>query len=485
MTDAPALVAKVWNYAHVLRDAGVSYADYVEQITCLLFLKMDQEREELLNAPSLIEPKYRWKSLKRLRGEELAHLYGEALDKLGRADGLVGAIFQKAQNKIQEPAKLQRLIDLIDEEQWLGLPVDVKGAIYEGLLERNAAEVKSGAGQYFTPRPLIDAIVKVVNPAPGRTICDPACGTGGFLLAAYERMKESPVARQAHVGRKLREETFFGVDIVPGVVRLANMNLYLHGIGDSEPSVMQADALLKHDGRYFDYVLTNPPFGRKQSFRVFTEEGGVDTEREVYERDDFKVTTSNKQLNFLQHVISILKENGQAAIVLPDNVLFEAGAGERIRDNLLRTCDFHTLLRLPTGIFYKQGVKANVLFFDKKVAGEDAWTRDLWVYDFRTNQRFTLKERPLRSEHLEDFVAVAGLSKRAKRTETERFRRFGIEELRKRDKLSLDFFWLKDADADDADNLPPPDELAAEIVESLEAALERFRAVASRLNSSK
>jgi len=259
------------------------------------------------------------------------------------------------------------------------------------------------------------------------------------------------------------------------------MNLYLHGIGDSSPSVAQADALLKHGGRYFDYVLTNPPFGRKQSFRVFTEEGGVDTEREVYERDDFKVTTSNKQLNFLQHIVSILKENGTAAVVLPDNVLFEAGAGERIRDDLLRRCDFHTLLRLPTGIFYKQGVKANVLFFDKKPAQEEAWTKELWVYDFRTSQRFTLVERPMRSEHLRDFIDVAQLDKRASRQETERFRRFDVAELRKRDKLSLDFFWLKDASVDDPADLPPPGELAAEIVVSLEAALDRFRSMAAKL----
>ncbi|MDX2274802.1 MAG: class I SAM-dependent DNA methyltransferase [Hyphomonadaceae bacterium] len=482
MGDAKSLVSKVWNYADILRDAGVSYADYLEQITCLLFLKMDQEREELLNAPSMIAPKYRWKAIKGQRGEELIRLYGEALDKLSRADGLVGAIFLKAQNRVQEPAKLQRLIDLIDEEQWLGLPVDVKGDIYEGLLERTVSEVKSGAGQYFTPRPLIDAIVQVVDPAPGKTVCDPACGTGGFLLSAYEQMRKRPEARQAHIGKKIREETFYGVDIVPGVVRLANMNLYLHGIGDTAPLVSQGDALLKHDGRYFDYVLANPPFGRKQSFRVFTEEGGIDTEREIYERDDFKVTTSNKQLNFLQHIVSILKENGTAAVVLPDNVLFEAGAGERIRDQLLTKCDFHTLLRLPTGIFYKQGVKANVLFFDKKPAQEQPWTQSLWVYDFRTNQRFTLKERPLRREHLEDFVSVAKLSNRAKRKETECFRQFSADDLRKRDKLSLDFFWLKDADADDAESLPPPDELAAEIVESLEAALERFRGVAARLN---
>lgn len=475
------LVGKVWNYAHVLRDAGVSYGDYVEQITCLLFLKMDHERAERLGAPSVIPEEHRWERLRELKGEKLGQAYAEALAALGRADGLLGAIFQKAKNAIEDPARLQRLVQLIDGETWYGLPVDVKGAIYEGLLERNAAEVKSGAGQYFTPRPLIEAIVRVVEPAPGKTVCDPACGTGGFLLAAYEHMKKHPRARDKGIGAKLRRETFTGYDIVPGVVRLAAMNLYLHGIGEDESPVVRADALLTKPNRNWDYVLTNPPFGRKQSFKVFTEDGDIETEREDYQRPDFTVTTSNKQLNFLQHIMTILEIDGVAAVVLPDNVLFEAGAGEKIRRRLLDDFEFHTLLRLPTGIFYKQGVKANVLFFDKRPASETPWTKDLWVYDFRTNQRFTLKERPLRNEHLEDFVAVAKLAARHERKETDRFRRFAYADLVKRDKLNLDIFWLRDSSLDDPDSLLPPDEIAAEIVESLEAALERFRSVAALL----
>lgn len=477
-----ALVGKVWNYAHVLRDAGVSYGDYVEQITCLLFLKMDEERTENLGEPSILPEGCRWAVLRPLRGEKLGDAYAHILATLARRDGLLGTIYQKARNAIEDPAKLERLIRLIDGETWLGLNVYVKGAIYEGLLERNAAEVKSGAGQYFTPRPLIDAIVEVVDPQPGRTVCDPASGTGGFLLSAHAHMKTHPAARDRRMAEKLRKATFTGYDIVPGVVRLAAMNLYLHGIGDGTSPIHRADALLADPGIRWDHVLTNPPFGRKQSFKVFTDDGEIDTERDDYQRPDFTVTTSNKQLNFLQHVMTILKEDGTAAVVLPDNVLFEAGAGERIRRRLLDSFDFHTLLRLPTGIFYKPGVKANVLFFDKKPGREKPWTRALWVYDFRTNQRFTLKERPLKRSHLDDFVAVAKLSERAARQPSDRFRSFPYEELIGRDKLNLDqLFWLKDSAQDDPDSLPPPDEIAAEIAESLDAALQRFRSVAARL----
>ncbi len=482
-TDPGALVGKVWNYAHVLRDAGVSSGEYVEQITCLLFLKMDQERTENLNLPSMIPEEHRWARLRGLTGEKLGTAYAAALAALSRADGLLGAIFLKAKNAIEDPARLQRLVQLIDGETWLGLPVDVKGAIYEGLLERNAAEVKSGAGQYFTPRPLIDAMVEIVDPEPGKTVCDPACGTGGFLLQAYERMKDLPRAADKGIATKPRRDTFRGFDIVPGVVRLAAMNLYLHGIGDEEICpVHREDALLNKPSHNWDYVLTNPPFGRKQSFKVFTDDGDIDTEREDYQRPDFQVTTSNKQLNFVQHIMTILEENGTAAVVLPDNVLFEAGAGEKIRRRLLDAFDFHTLLRLPTGVFYKQGVKANVLFFDKRPGRPEPWTKEIWIYDFRTNQSFTLKERPLKRAHLDEFVASARLAERHKRVESERFRRFAYAELVKRDKLNLDIFWLKDASLDDPDSLPPPDEIAAEIAESLEAALQRFRSVAARLS---
>jgi type I restriction enzyme M protein len=364
----------------------------------------------------------------------------------------------------------------------MGINVDIKGTIYEGLLERNAGEVKSGAGQYFTPRALIQTIVEVVDPNPDETVCDPACGTGGFLLAAYEHMKEKPEAQDRKKNLKLREGGFQGYDIVPEVVRLCAMNLYLHGIGGANSPVEQRDALLSDSGGRYDLVLTNPPFGKKQSYRIVNTEGEIESERQDYVREDFTVTTSNKQLNFLQHVMTILKPGGTAAVVLPDNVLFEGGAGETLRRRLLRDFNFHTLLRLPTGIFYKQGVKANVLFFEKVAGGERIATDKLWVYDFRTNQSFTLRERPLKRADLKDFIASYGpRRKRNKRKESERFHAFSYDELIKRDKVNLDIFWLKDDGHIDPNSLPPPGEIAAEIIENLEAALEKFRSVSLAL----
>lgn len=475
------LVSKVWNYAHVLRDEGVSYGDYVGQISFLLFLKMDEERTKLLGEPSLIPPEYQWETLRTKSGEALDAHYKAALAALSKRTDFVGTLFLKAESKIDDPAKLQRLVSLIDSETWMGVNVDVKGTIYEGLLERNAGEVKSGAGQYFTPRALIQAMVKVVDPEPGETICDPACGTGGFLLAAYEHMKRKPAAQDRRVSERLRRETFRGYDIVPEVVRLCAMNLYLHGIGGDTSPVLAADALLTKPAQSWDIVLANPPFGKRQSFRIVNDEGGIDTERQDYVREDFTVTTGNKQLNFLQHIMSVLGPNGTAAVVLPDNVLFEGGAGEALRRRLLTEFNFHTLLRLPTGIFYKQGVKANVLFFDRAAAGEGVATEALWVYDFRTNQRFTLRERPLKRPDLDDFVAAYRSGRQHEREESERFKRFAYEDLAKRDKLNLDIFWLKDDGHIDPDSLPPPDEVAAEIVENLELALEKFRKVAAAL----
>ncbi|MGE0668397.1 MAG: N-6 DNA methylase [Sphingomonadales bacterium] len=476
------LISKVWNYAHVLRDEGISYGDYVGQISFLLFLKMDEERSEYLGEPSLIPTEYQWATIRGKTGEALDAHYKKALSELSRRTDFVGTLFLKAESKINDPAKLQRLVTLIDGETWMGVNVDVKGTIYEGLLERNAGEVKSGAGQYFTPRPLIQAIVEVVDPEPNEYVCDPACGTGGFLLAAYEHMKRKPAAADRRVSTALREEKFRGFDIVPEVVRLCAMNLYLHGMGGAKSPVLPGDALLDKGNESYDIVLANPPFGKRQSFRIVNQEGDIETERQDYVREDFIVTTSNKQLNFLQHIMSILKPGGTAAVVLPDNVLFEGGAGETIRRRLLKDFNFHTLLRLPTGIFYKQGVKANVLFFEKVAAGERIATEALWVYDFRTNQRFTLRERPLKRADLDDFVASYRPNhQRHAREEGERFKRFGYEELARRDKLNLDIFWLKDDGHIDPDSLPPPEEVAAEIVENLEAALERFRNVAAAL----
>ena len=480
--DSAGLVSKVWNYAHVLRDQGISYGDYVEQITFLLFLKMDQERSELLNEASTIPPKWRWEKLGPLAGDDLELQYRHTLEALAKEKGLIGTIFRKAQNKLTDPSKLKRIVSLIDGETWIGIGVDVKGAIYEGLLEKNAGEVKSGAGQYFTPRPLIEAMVEVIDPCTGETVHDPACGTGGFLLAAYDHMKGQSQDRVQQ--RKLREQSLSGVDIVDEVVRLCGMNLYLHGIGNGESPIRSGDALATDPGDRYDVILTNPPFGKKSSYKVIGEDGEVDTEREDYEREDFKFTTSNKQLNFLQHIMTIMESDGRAAVVLPDNVLFEAGsAGEGIRRRLLTQFDFHTLMRLPTGIFYKPGVKANVLFFDKHPPRSDGKpnTKQLWIYDFRTNLHFTLRKNPLQPSDLEDFVQCYAAGNRNKREPTERFKRFAVEDLLKRDKLNLDIFWLKDESLDDVDSLPPPAEIAAEIVENLQAALEAFQSVAEEL----
>lgn len=478
--NAQTLVAKVWNFAHVLRDQGVSYQAYISQISYLLFLKMDEERVTQIGEASMLPEGARWGDIRDLSGEALSTTYANLLETSSKQGGIIGAIFLKAQNEIQDPARLKRLVGLIDGETWLGLPVDVKGAIYEGLLARNAEDVKSGAGQYFTPRPLIEAMVEVVDPAPHRTVHDPACGTAGFLLAAWEHMKKHPTAARREVYTALRNK-FSGVDIVPEVVRLAAMNLYLHGITGADSIVEAKDALLGAGDRSYDVVLTNPPFGRKQSYRIVRDDGEIDSEREDYDRQDFFVTTSNKQLNFLQHIMTVLAPDGEAAVVLPDNVLFEGGAGETIRRRLLQNFDFHTLLRLPTGIFYKQGVKANVLFFDKKPPSEAAATQALWIYDLRTNQRFTLKERPMVRADLDDFVACYRAGRRFEREEGEKFRRFPLDTLLARDKVNLDIFWLKDSSLDDPDLLPPPEEVAAEIVESLETALERFRRVAAAL----
>ena len=474
------LVAKVWNMAHVLREEGISYGDYLEQITYLLFLKMDEERESLLGEPSQIPSGCRWGDFAAMTGEDLETTYRKILEKLTKQSGWMGTIFKGAQNKFNNPARLTKVISLINAENWLGLKVDVKGDIYEGLLEKNASEVASGAGQYFTPRPVIDAIVEVVDPPIGKTVHDPACGTSGFLLSAYEHMK-GKVSGDREQARILREETFSGVDIVQDVVRLSAMNLYLHGIGGAVSPVVRGDALAKR-GQSYGTILTNPPFGKKSSFKDIGADGEVSTVKESYEREDFKYTTSNKQLNFLQHIMSTLATNGEAGVVLPDNVLFEAGnAGEGIRKRLLEQFNFHTLLRLPTGIFYKPGVKANVLFFTAKAASKTAQTKELWIYDLRTNKRYTPKKNPLTRKELDDFVECYESGARHKRTDSDRFKRFTFDELIARDKTNLDIFWLKDDSLEDVDSLPPPDILAADIVENLREALEHFEEVSAVL----
>lgn len=490
MTTASAIGQKLWNYCNVLRDAGLSYGDYLEQLTYLLFLKMMHERAQppftLLPGyqPPPIPPGYDWPSLLARDGDELEAHYRRLLERLGREPGTLGVIFRKAQNKIQDPAMLRRLVvDLIDREDWSSLSADVKGDAYEALLERNAQDVKTGAGQYFTPRPLIQAIVDVMRPAPGLRICDPACGTGGFLLAAHDYIvKHYPQMDKGQL-EELKYSSLHGWEIVDSAARLCVMNLYLHGIGGDETLIKVDDSLRAHPGVDFDLVLTNPPFGKKSSLTFVNGEGEQSRESLVVIRDDFWASTSNKQLNFLQHVRSILKIHGRAAIVVPDNVLFEGGAGETVRRRLLHECDAHTLLRLPTGVFYAQGVKANVLFFDRKPASETPWTKTLWIYDLRTNKHFTLKTSPLTRTDLDDFVASYNPLNRHDRKETERFRPSAYEELLKRDKANLDIFWLRDESVEDSAGLPAPEILAAEITEDLRAALEQFEEIGADLKS--
>jgi type I restriction enzyme M protein len=482
--NSSALIQKVWNFCHTLRDDGVGYGDYLEQLTYLLFLKLAHEyAQEPYHRDTHIPKGYDWSSLKSKTGQPLEFHYLTILNKLGREPGMLGAIFFKAQNKIQDPAKLSRLVQMIDAENWIGLDADTKGDLYEGLLQKNAEDTKSGAGQYFTPRPLIQAMVECVRPEPMKTIADPACGTGGFFLGAYQWLTRPGTSLDRRQKEFLRYQTFHGNEIVPSARRLCLMNLFLHSIGDldGEPTVERADALIADSGHRFDYVLANPPFGKKSSMTITNAEGEEDRDALTYERQDFWETTSNKQLNFLQHIVTILKDHGKAAVVLPDNVLFEGGAGEKIRRKLLETCDVHTLLRLPTGIFYAQGVKANVLFFDAKPKDGRVKTRGVWIYDLRTNQHFTLKTKPLKVDDLRDFVACYHPENRHERRETERFRHFPYPDLIARDKASLDIFWLKDDSLDHLDDLPPPEVLAQEIIDHLEAALASFRDVAAGL----
>ena len=481
--ESATIVQKLWNFCNVLRDDGVSYGDYVEQLTYLLFLKLaDEQTKPPFNRPSTIPAGLDWESLRNESGAELETQYVKILRELSNEQGLLGVIFRKSQNRIQTPANLQRLIHLINAENWSGMTADIKGTIYEGLLQKNAEDTKSGAGQYFTPRPLIKAMVTVMRPEPMQTICDPACGTGGFFLTAYDYISANFGSGMDREQKDfLKFNTFAGTDIVDNVVRLCVMNLYLHGIGGTESPITTDDSLSRDTGDRYDIVLTNPPFGNRSSITIAAD--GSKRNNLTYERDDFWATTSNKQFNFLQHIKAILKTNGRAAVVLPDNVLFERGTGETIRQQLLNQFDVHTLLRLPTGIFYAQGVKANVLFFDKKPAREEPWTQKLWIYDLRTNKNFTLKTNPLTDTDLQDFITVYEPENREARVETERFRVFSYDELIEREHVNLDIFWLKDGSLADAADLPTPDVLVAEITENLETALAQFQNIQSELDS--
>jgi len=492
MTDPKQLVQKLWNYCDILRDDGLSYGDYVEQLTYLMFLKMDDERSKPpFNKNSEIPKKYSWESLKSKEGTDLETHYIEILRELGKEEGIIGVIFRKAQNKIQDPAKLRKLIiELIDKEQWLSLEADVKGDAYEGLLEKNAADIKGGAGQYFTPRSLINAMVEVMRPESGMKIHDPACGTGGFILSAYNYMAD-PKHYKLNRDQKheLKHKTFTGNEIVPMAARLCVMNLYLHGVNGVENPISPDDSLKKNPGPIYDMILTNPPFGKKSSETIITEEGKTSKKDLTIVRDDFWAKTSNKQLNFLQHVRSILKINGKATIVLPDNVLFEGGAGETIRKKLMQTCNLHTILRLPTGLFYAQGVKANVLFFEKKAASDKPQTSKVWIYDLRTNKHFTLKENIMKFDDLKEFIQCYNPKNINDRKETYseknpdgRWRCYKYEDILKRDKTNLDIFWVKDKSLDDLDNLPEPNVIANELTDDLEGALEQIKEISEDLN---
>ena len=491
MNATASIVTKVWSFCTVLKDDGVSYGDYLEQLTYLIFLKMaDEYSQPPYNRKVGIPKAYDWNSLKSKRGAELEVHYVTLLRELANKQGMLGTIFTKSQNKIQDPAKLSRLIELVNETKWVTMGADVKGDIYEGLLERNAEDTKSGAGQYFTPRALIKAMVECVRPEPSKTIADPAAGTGGFFLAAYDFLVS---AHQMNQSQKafLKRETFFGNEIVAGTRRLALMNMFLHNIGeiDGESMISPNDALVADSGKRFDYVLANPPFGKKSSMSFTNDEGEQEKDELTYNRQDFWATTSNKQLNFVQHIRTMLKTTGQAAIVVPDNVLFEGGAGETVRKKLLENTDLHTILRLPTGIFYANGVKANVLFFDNHAASKEPWTKEVWFYDYRTNIHHTQKKKPLRPEDVEEFIDCYNPLDRHKRKELwneqknpeGRWRKFSYEQIVARDKTSLDIFWLKDKSLADLDNLPEPEVLAEEIVQNIEAALNSFREVASGL----
>lgn len=435
--NTQSLTKKVWNLATTLAGQGIGFTDYITQLTYLLFLKMDDENVQTFGEDSAIPEGYRWADLIDLDGLDLVKQYEATLEELSGQDNLIGTIYTKAQNKIDKPVYLKKVITLINEESWLVMDGDVKGAIYESILEKNGQDKKSGAGQYFTPRSLIQAMVDVACPQIGETVCDPACGTGGFLLAAYDYMKpqSSDKAKQDF----LRNNALHGYDNTALVVTLASMNLYLHGIGTDRSPIICQDSLEKAPSTLVDVILANPPFGTRPA-------GSVEIDRQ-----DFYVETKNNQLNFLQHMMVMLKNGGRAAVVLPDNVLFEGGAGEAIRKELLKNFNLHTILRLPTGIFYAQGVKANVLFFTKGTP-----TKDIWFFDYRTGVKHTLATNPMLRHHLDEFVECYKADNINARTETYnaetnpngRWRKYDVDEVMKRDKTSLDISWIKLNDDD-------------------------------------
>ena len=423
-----ALLKKVWDIANVLAAAGVGFTDYITQLTYILFLKMDEEKEELgLN--STVPEGYKWKDLAGLNGMDLVEKYEEILRELSKDEGLIGTIFTRATNKIDRPVMLAKVIEMVSEENWYMMEGDFKGAVYESILEKNGQDKKSGAGQYFTPRALIQAIVEVVNPKITETVADPACGTGGFLLAAYEHMKSQ--SKDIEKQQFLKNNALFGADNTSLVVTLASMNLYLHDIGINKSPIAYQDSLIDTSDRMFDVILANPPFGTRP-------QGSVEV---AVNRPEF-VKTSDNQVNFLQHIMSIVKRGGRVGVVLPDSVLTDMGATEKVREKLLKDFNLHTILRLPTGIFYANGVKTNVLFFEK-----GRGTKEIWVYDYRTGVKHTLATKPMTRAHLQEFVDCYCVGHEQDRVSTYRtdnpngrWRCFSEEEVRNAD--NLDFKWI-------------------------------------------
>lgn len=432
-----ALVKKVWDIANVLASAGVGFTDYITQLTYILFLKMDAEKEELGLGSSLPEG-YKWNDIVELNGDDLIDKYEEVLKELSQDDGLIGTIFTKASNKINSPVHLAKVLQMVGNENWYMMEGDFKGAIYESILEKNGQDKKSGAGQYFTPRALIKAMVEVTDPKITETVADPACGTGGFLLAAFEHMK--PQSKEIAKQNFLKNNALFGADNTALVVTLASMNLYLHDIGTEKSPIICQDSLLDTSEKMFDVILANPPFGTRPQGSV-----AVDSARPEF------IKTSDNQVNFLQHIMSIVKTGGRVAVVLPDNVLTDGNATAKVREKLLTDFNLHTILRLPTGIFYAGGVKTNVLFFEK-----GSKTKDIWVYDYRTGVKHTMATKPMTRADLDDFVNCycAGHLEDRKETYSEetpngRWRKFSEEEVYARDQLKLDFKWMNLSEKDD------------------------------------
>lgn len=424
------LVKKVWDIANVLASAGVGFTDYITQLTYILFLKMDAEKEELGLGSSIPEG-YKWKDIAELNGDDLIDKYEDVLKELSKDDGLIGTIFTKASNKINSPVHLAKVLQMVGNENWYMMEGDFKGAIYESILEKNGQDKKSGAGQYFTPRALIKAMVEVTDPKITETVADPACGTGGFLLAAFEHMK--PQSKEIAKQNFLKNNALFGADNTALVVTLASMNLYLHDIGTEKSPIICQDSLLDTSEKMFDVILANPPFGTRPQGSV-----AVDSARPEF------IKTSDNQVNFLQHIMSIVKTGGRVAVVLPDNVLTDGNATAKVREKLLADFNLHTILRLPTGIFYAGGVKTNVLFFEKGTK-----TKDIWVYDYRTGVKHTMATKPMTRADLDDFVNCycSGHLEDRKETYSEenpngRWRRFSEEDVYSRDQLKLDFKWM-------------------------------------------